>query len=963
MNKVLAKNGARHNMETLFEDLQEYIKNGTLQTLGGLITTYGVFAKRAQDGTVTSDDTSLKVTYTTPGYVNVAAGYGITSNMDYISVDTPQSVALSTDGAHTLYAKATKQLSEYTAVMNGFKYNVNENLTATREIDSYEFVWDTAPLAASGLVLANVASVSGIVSGITDRRHENLFTMNLDGMPGNVIRTDYTSLQVINSDLTVSGIFKVNDAVALTQGDVPPTPKRFVIKDIIPAEKIEHIDSSMSAILPIDSKKALQSIHATVKLEWGLVEKTVGNGASGLVVLSCGYDYMTPYVDDNSMVGMHLFHHTWNKDYLISSNTQTGSIYTIHVTNLDGSTVAEDLGTGSVTLHEGADFYEIVAVPYTALTPTPVIDKRQIREWTITYAIDEVNGNDVVIPRATIDLPLGQAYSIYVRSCTQFMRSNYLLLYAGGYTKEDEPNKYVTSGYASYTSPTIISYASLAVGDASIAATPTYAGFKLAINPGTSIYAGWTIATAYEILYTNATGGVNTTTPNYQRIVTNHTEVEIATPGRYTYYILVRPLLGGQVGHVGLTTTVVSGAGGAAPNDTVVAQVPVNFRTYQCVIDSVQARPGVNEEDWSYKCIVSNTVTPAYSGTGTQDMTIAGVDENGDFTTLTGWVKYNSIPWDSTGGGGVSIDTGRLKMKCNVGPNLSVEPETEAVIQGFIIPSGVSSANFQFNVSFLPSSPSAKLKAKLFVGPSTTSYSGISGGILITSYLTELYSADYSGNQTVSISAELDDSLYNQYVYLYMYAYGDPSGPYAFIDAMYGTLVANNSSLITFNRDMNGDVAYDTTGLKEYIISDVAVVRGITVLTLKNRSGETGGPSAGSTLQIGVTERGRTIYKSYGFLVDYELTKAYFDCDAIVGGNCAIRWYQEGSVGKALADYMIVTSTDASTIKYTDSQIIQAQGDRNLIIDLYADPLVITNANNMSGITGGLILFGRPLLN
>ncbi len=952
MNKVLAKNGARHNMETLFEDLQEYIKNGTLQTLGGLITTYGVFAKRAQDGTVTSDDTSLKVTYTTPGYVNVAAGYGITSNMDYISVDTPQSVALSTDGAHTLYAKATKQLSEYTAVMNGFKYNVNENLTATREIDSYEFIWDTAPLAASGLVLADVTSVSGIVSGITDRRHENLFTMNLDGMPGNVIRTDYTSLQVINSDLTVSGIFKVNDAVALTQGDVPPTPKRFVIKDIIPAEKIEHIDSSMSAILPIDSKKALQSIHATVKLEWGLVEKTVGAGASGVVVLSCGYDQMTPYIDDNSMVGMHLFHHTWNKDYLISSNTQTGSIYTIHVTNLDGSIVAEDLGTGSVTLHEGADFYEIVAVPYTALTPTPVIDKRQIREWTITYAVDEVNGNDVVIPRATIDLPLGQAYSIYVRSCTQFMRSNYLLLYAGGYTKEDEPNKYVTSGYASYTSPTIISYASLAVGDASIAATPTYAGFKLAINPGTSIYAGWTLATAYEILYTSATGGVNTTTPNYQRVVTTHTEIEIATPGRYTYYILVRPLLGGQVGHVGLTTTVVSGAGGAAPNDAVIAQVPINFRTYQCVIESIQTRPGVNEEDWSYKCLVSNTVTPAYSGTGTQDIVIAGVDGSGEFTTLTGWIKYDSTNWPSGGEGGVSVAAGDLVLY----PDYS-EPEKKAVIQGFFVPSGITSVNFQFDLAWSPYSASPQLVTKLLVGPAPST-SGI-----VTTYATEIYSKSFTGNQTISIAEALDDSAVGKYLYFYLYAANDPSGPFAHIDGLFGTFTANNSAAVTFNRDMNGDVAYETSSAKEFIISDVFVYRGTTTyVTLKNRSGETGGPSVGSTLQIGVTERGRQIYKSYGFLVDYELTKVYFDCDVLVGGNCAIRWYQEGSVGKALADYMIVAATDTSVISYTDLQVIQAQGDRNLIVDLYADPLVITNAGNLAGITGGLIIFGRPLL-
>jgi hypothetical protein len=952
MNKVLAKNGARHNMEVLFDDLQLYIKNGILQTLNGFIDSYGIIAKRAQDGTIDAADTSLKVSYVTPGYANISDGYGISSSMSFMSVDTPQSFALpTTAGTHTLYIKAQHIDAGYTAVMNGFKYAVGENLTASREIDSYVFVWDAAPdLIASGLVLADVVTTSGLtVTGITDRRHENVFTINTDSFPPTVVRTDYANLQTLISDVTVSGVLKVNNAEVLTVGATPLTPIRFVIKDVLPTESIEHLDNDMTPLLPLDMQKAVASTHVTTKLEWGHCDVTDDYVASGLIRIdTTTYPGMTNYVNTGEMIGMHAYSTRWSKDYYIYQSTWDGTnnkLY-ISVRNIDGSGTTEDLHGGWI-FHEGAEYYEVVAIPEN----TGVVDTRQIREWVINYSTTDIIGNKVVRPQATIDIPIGQKYHIYVRSCNQFMKSAYRELQASTYTKETNPLKYTSAGVVTYTSPFLAKLANLNVGTATAVATPTYAGFKLSINPGSLATDGWSLATAYEVLYTSATGGVNTTTPNYQRVVTQHTDVEIATPGRYLYYIVVRPLVGGQIAGTVITTTVTSGGGGAAPNDGVIATIPVNFRTYQCIIDYVDTGSyhGGGSEI-SYVADIINIVTPAYSGIETLDAGLV----NGDFAAgnLSGWVSHTNSPMVSGIAGHTEYDSGHAKMYLQNPPAY-----TDSLCQGVIIPSGVSSITYAFDLGFTGTSGSNSFLVNVVLAQSlATPPIGTTLGIAFKN----ITSASIGAN---TISAAIPNGWAGKAVYITFQAIG--SGAYYFtLDNVIATWKLNPGSTgVSFTQDINGEILQEVSTGKEYVVGNLlSSTGGRASIMLRPVTGTSGSPSLGSIGRIGTTERGRTVYKSHSFPIDYEITKAYFDCDILLGRKCCIRWYQEGTVGKALVDYLLVPGSDQSVVKDTDVQIIEAQGSRNIVVDLYEDPVGATNPDNFSGITGTLVLFGRPLL-
>jgi hypothetical protein len=956
MNKVLAKNGARHNLEQLFTDLQTYIKNGIANSLGAFIETFGIIAERAQDGTVAAADTTLKASYTTPGFINIAAGTALTENLEFLDVESPQTFALpGTNGVHTLYIYSSPDNSGYTAVMNGFKYTAGENLTPTREIDGYDFAWDTV---TSGLLIADITVSGVVVTAIDDRRDENLFVLKTDPLPGYVVRTDFTDRQTISGPVTVTTSLKVGGSEVLTEGTAPTKPELFVIKDVLPAEIIEHIDTTMDAFLPIDTKKAMASTNVTVKLAWGIVNATATDGGGGgiLTIPQLSYISTVPYSAANALVGLHLYHHTWNKDYEITVSSYATNTYTITIRNLDGSTPSENLA-GTVTIHDDAEFYEIVAIPY----DTGQQDRQQIREWSIKYTITDVNGNLVVFPEATVDLPLGQKYSISVRSCTQFMKSAYQQLNSNcSYTKEEEPLKYENSGVVSYTIPYITKIALLNNSNASVTATPTYAGFKVAINPGTTSSAGWTLATAYEVLYTSATGGVNLTTPNYQRVVTNHTEVEISTPGRYTYGITVRPLVGGQVAvSTGLSTTVVSGGGGAAPNDSIIVQTPINFRTFQGIIDAtIYGGTGYGGGSEHYSVVrVKDVVTPAYSGLVSESVSVV----NGTFgSNIAGWTNF--FGYDMTSGHGNTawvnaadwggITGGHVKM----GVNSTADPMQAAICQEFVIPSGVSSIEMSFEVSYEGSTPQHTLGVML-----RQSIAGTAAPCAATNLYQGTIPANFSAKTTKTISASIPTGTVGKTIYLVIYATGGQSG-YFHIDNVTGTWTRDtNTSRTVLTREIIGEVFSDETSGRTYIVADILDQNDQgTTMVLRAMNGSTADPTVNSIFRIGTTERGRTVYVAKGLLIDYEITKAYFDCDVLVGRKCRMRWYQEGVTGKALADSLLITGSDVGFVQTSDVVIKEDYGDRNIIVDLYDDG---TDPDNYSGVTGTIVIFGRPALN
>jgi hypothetical protein len=988
MDKVLAKTGARHNMENLFTDTQSYIQKGILQSLEGVTQSFGLFAERGYNGEVAASDTSMKVTYTSPGSVNVDSGSGLTSEMFLLNVTTPQAVALTGSGVrtNTLYVKHVVVSDGYTGVINGYNYVAGQNLTATRELDSYEFVWDTNPgIGVSGLVLANVTCSGTVVTGITDRRHENLFVLNTDALPGTVVRNDWATTQSLNGQVNLPALsvygsgskYILFDATSGTSETVTITPEimKYLnvnkhvpntdthttnstfkvggpsgadvllatgtaleplfphIVEIYPDESIEFIDASMSTPpydLPIDIKsgKSIATISAAIKfdLSWKEDATTVSSGI-------CTFSNGSIVADEYN--GYHMYVDDINKDFVIVDTVPTVSgITAIYFTNVDGSTPVDVFTPGvDAYIHSGAQQYEITATPYEGST----LHRDQQRQWNVASTFLDGLGNPVTDFEGVLSLPIGQKYKLQARAITQFTKSDYVDFAGTNYGGRIAAN---SGNYISiaYIHPYVAKFPAVTLGSATISLLPTYSGFKVVINPGSG---GWTLATGFEVAWTSAQGGVNYTTPNYQRTVTTHTEVEIATPGRYTYSVSVRPLTGGQVVGEAKTGTIVSGAGGAAPNDSVLSQVPINFRTYQGLITYAEAN-GTNE----YAIALSNIATPAYSGI--LQTSIAFV--NGTFASdLTSWYNHYGA---AAARSETAWDTGRVKMQ--VFPGSGAE-----LAQGVIIPSGVSNAEITYYVERSSIISEMNLVVRVFVVP--VRYGGapiVAGGSCIAQ---EIYTGVSGSGETRTIKAAIPAGNAGARLWIEFTSSGPGGSNYYYIDNVTGVWKYNNyTTWASTNRDMAGEILTDVTSGRDYQLSEYVTSDGGTDWWLvRNVTGGTGGPTTNGIFRIGTSERARLVYVQRGFLIDYEITRAYFDCDVLRGSKCRVRWYQEGVVGKSYADSLLVTANDAGFLQASDIALKEDFGDRNLIVDLYDDGV---DPNNFSGITGTLVIFGRPLL-
>lgn len=115
---------------------------------------------------------------------------------------------------------------------------------------------------------------------------------------------------------------------------------------------------------------------------------------------------------------------------------------------------------------------------------------------------------------------------------------------------------------------------------------------------------------------------------------------------------------------------------------------------------------------------------------------------------------------------------------------------------------------------------------------------------------------------------------------------------------------------------------------------------------------------SGISVQIGVSEYGRTLHRLGGFPRDYLITGVFVDCDTLEGTKARVRWYQEGSTGKANADTVLVTQSDTGVFGESDVELKLANGARTLIFDLYDDG---TSPDNTSGIDAHITVYAKAL--
>ena len=273
MNKVIAKNGARHDAEKLFADLQEYVRLGIKNAMSGVVSRYGIVALTTESGQIVETNNSLLVSYIPPsggltptdhGSISVAPGFAITEDLAFLEVTIPQSVTVPiTDGIHTVYISPVSQNSEYAAVVNGFKYTPGTNTTPTRQIDSYEFLWDN-PNPDSNVHSLILAKIDATNTGheVEDHRSDNVMSINTHVLAQNFSGSSINSGTVARDyggtgtnlsgggDLTggkyvlVQGADHVISSRALVAGDIPNIPGT-KINSAVPAAYIPSLPGSI----------------------------------------------------------------------------------------------------------------------------------------------------------------------------------------------------------------------------------------------------------------------------------------------------------------------------------------------------------------------------------------------------------------------------------------------------------------------------------------------------------------------------------------------------------------------------------------------------------------------------------------------------------------------------------------------------------------------------------------------
>jgi hypothetical protein len=286
----------------------------------------------------------------------------------------------------------------------------------------------------------------------------------------------------------------------------------------------------------------------------------------------------------NQLVGQYFYLPLWGYNMIIVSNTATtfdsGSqkwVATLTLQNVDGSTVdltgktISEVGspTSKAWIHPNADYYEIVQIPYkTDGTTLNLADAITVK------ASVPANAGGPTQCLVTMPLILGQLYAISIRGVNKFSASDPVSLAAGTYWKYSKPQ--------TYGSPLLASLPLITSVGASVGAATTPFGFQVTI-------VGWPQATDFEICYSTNNAGANFQSESDPKVITSNRTIDITTSGASSYDIKVRPLMAGQCvidttesqapnGY--LETNVVSGAGGQAPNDSIIGPLVFDLETY-----------------------------------------------------------------------------------------------------------------------------------------------------------------------------------------------------------------------------------------------------------------------------------------------------------------------------------------------------------------------------------------------
>lgn len=571
MDRVIAADGAKHDVQSLFSDLQDYIAEGVSETLAnGFITNFGVCAALGSDGNILSSDTTLKCSLngTAPNYTDTTAiivqpGKVITEDMQYMNVKTTQTVPLGVNYAdgnlHTLYITANPVYSGYTAVLNGFKYQAGQNTTPTREIynGGFTFSWDVVASGQTGIKLAGIVKTSGLA--IFDYRSGNVVTLDSSTFDSDAVRKSWTGTQTLVGTLNAAAL-QVNGNNVETVGTTPLAPPSFVINNVTPYTSIPYIPASITPpslspiysydLVPLNVTEGLTSSQLNLQLYWGIVFEgsTHSGDLYGNTLTVYGMTYSTPTAPTTgALANYYIYFYSINKTYKVNTITLGDSSSNSFITflNLDGSTpnfsshtpINDTAFPGLFIIFSYAEKYIVSATPYNGLVPDTTITK----EWVFTQHITEADSNNgipITVMAGNINVDVGQKYIITVRATNGTQISNSVGLTSNTWTSYFG----LSNGYVALIPP---------VKDTGGSPTPSFACAATALGFTVSISAtgDWTAATSFEICWRDTQYDIKFDAPNYNRKVIYNTSVptDIIVPSSLPQNVIVRALKGGQI--------------------------------------------------------------------------------------------------------------------------------------------------------------------------------------------------------------------------------------------------------------------------------------------------------------------------------------------------------------------------------------------------------------------------------
>lgn len=551
----------------------------------------------------------LKLTYDS-NTINIGSGLISIDGYEFTLPAWSQSLVLTSGESRVIVLTMQLNEIEYTEDLSFLGHYISSQSSyhpkspSALKIDgSFSVVadYDSVPVdtdTSINIIFGEVGNVGNVLYSLSQIQHIEELLQNRNSIFEHFSASQLERIQSFSTDLTLK-IGSINKRVVTEDLSINPFIN-FRITDVSSVMSNDMIDATMVSKL---SKGRMVDDRLKVTLKWGY-DNIEGTGSGNTFTVSnSGLSF-----SNDALVGYWFWIKSLSKNLKIYQNVGN-VLYLVDEEgvepNLDG------LVSDSVNpcwIHNNADKYQLVAIP--KKDSQYYVDDRVESEATLQQSPTIMSGTLLLSP--------GINYVIKGRATKGSVFSNYVELQSGSYEKYG-----VTQNYGN---PFLAKHPSIDSAEASIGVVATRNGFRVTIS-------GWSDAEYFEVCYTTSNSGADFNNPSHTKLIVSQRQIDINTSVSAEYSVKVRPIISYQEVGTALAKTVVSGSNGQAPEDRIVATVPISHITYsgQCSYNS--AVPNVISS-------VSSIQTPSQSGNSVSELPESVVGKiitiNGDDFVITG---------------------------------------------------------------------------------------------------------------------------------------------------------------------------------------------------------------------------------------------------------------------------------------------------------------------------------------